>query len=291
MTTPDEPGQDVAHRRAEPKVPVQLGVRVTDLDTAYRAANAIAISGLCPQDLHGKPADVLLVIMYGSELGLSIVQSLQGIVPIKGRITMSAELRVGLTKREGFLTGIACGKVVAKDGPVTVRCGEFAHADVHKSPNPRSGSGATAIHDESRPWHPYQEDHDLERCRYRVENARTGEITFGEFTTDDAVRAGLLMRGKGDNEGKLISRSMRGNPQPWELYGRDMLWNRAAARACRRAAPQVGYGLYTEEEVESLEPVTAEATVEQTPVRVADDAPDVTADELRDLQTSHLEEA
>jgi hypothetical protein len=278
MTDPDEPGQDVAPRRAEPKVPVQLGVRVTDLDTAYRAAQAIAISGLCPQDLHGKPADVLLVIMYGSELGLSIVQSLQGIVPIKGRITMSAELRVGLTKREGFLTGIACGKVVAKDGPTIIRCGEFAHAPAHQ-PGPHRV-----------PDHPYQEDHDLERCRYRVENARTGEITFGEFTTEDAVRAGLLTRGKGDNEGKLISRSMRGNAQPWELYGRDMLWNRAAARACRRAAPQVGYGLYTEEEVESLEPVTAEATVEQAPVRVADDAPDVTADELRDLQTSHLEE-
>jgi hypothetical protein len=277
MTTPEPTGQEVEQRRPESKVPVQLGVRVTDLDTAYRAAQAIAMSNLCPEALQGKPADVLMIIMYGTELGLSIIQSIQGIIPIKGRITMSAELRVGLTGNAGYLTGVACGRIVDKDGATVIRCGEFAHADVHRGPQAD---------------HRYQEDHDLTRCRYRVESTRTGAITFGEFTQDDALRAHLLVEGTGEDAGKLISRKGQyKTPQPWELYGRDMLWNRAAARACRRAAPQVGYGLYTEEEAEEIaarEPIRADAVVDTQPVAEEPPGdPAADADDLRAMEAEH----
>jgi hypothetical protein len=260
MTDPTtEPGgQEVAQRPA--RTPVPLGLRVDNLDTAYRVSKYLADSSLVPRALQGKPGDCLMVVMYGAELGLSIFQSVQGLAPINGRLTMSVDLRVGLTReRKGYLTGVACGHLLSGPDEPPVRCGELAGSAVHF----RHGAAG---------HHPYVEDHDDTRCRYRVENPRTGEVWFGEFTVDDALRAGLLTR---DDNGDLVARSDYGKPLPWQLYRRDLLLARAATRACRRAAPEVGFGLYTEEEVEQM-PLEAEVVERPHP---AEPEPTTTVEE------------
>lgn len=63
---------------------------------AKEMAVEIAKAGVLATALQGKPADVLLTLMMGQELGLSPTQSLRGIAIIKGKPTLGADLMVGL---------------------------------------------------------------------------------------------------------------------------------------------------------------------------------------------------
>ena len=48
------------------------------------------------------------------------------------------------------------------------------------------------------------------------------------------MQAGLITLS--DNQ-KVVARSARGNPMPWELHTAEMLWARAVTRLVRRLAP------------------------------------------------------
>jgi len=65
-------------------------------------AKWIAASGLAPRDLRGKPADVMIVIMFGRNFGLTTMQSLQNIYVVEGRPSMSAALMEGLCRDSGL---------------------------------------------------------------------------------------------------------------------------------------------------------------------------------------------
>jgi len=81
--------------------PVTLAGPQTDLDTAYRLAKNLATSNLIPQDLKGKPSDVLVILLYGQELGLAPMQAIQTIDVMKGRPQLRANLWVALTRKAG----------------------------------------------------------------------------------------------------------------------------------------------------------------------------------------------
>lgn len=72
-----------------------------DLDQVMRLSKTMAVSSLLPQPLRGKPADVLVAIMYGQEIGLQPMQSIQSIYVVNGRPTISAQLWVALARRAG----------------------------------------------------------------------------------------------------------------------------------------------------------------------------------------------
>jgi hypothetical protein len=196
---------------------------VRTLDEAFRVSNALAHSTMIPRALQGKGPDILAVLLYGAELGLSVGQSLVGIRPIEGRPTMSTELREAKTRERGHRVSIVCAT-----------CGEYAEHPGHGQPTDR---------DPGR--HPYQADWTAQRCTVRATRGDTGETAQVTWTIEDAIAAGLVKR---LDDGTLRARSKEGKPLPWELYTRDMLYNRAVARACRMVAPEVGFGLYTEEE-------------------------------------------
>ena len=160
-------------------------------------------------------------------------------------------------RERGHRVGVAC------------KCGLFAGDEIHKG-----GDGA----------HRFEADHDDTRCTVRAERRDTGETAVVTWTVADAVRARLLYEGKGELAGKLISRSDKGEVLPWEAYTGDMLYNRAADRACKRIAPEVAFGLYTEEEIERM--------ADPEPVRVASTVPTVEAepvdvDALRAMSDEH----
>ena len=89
------------------------------------------------------------------------------------------------------------------------------------------------------------------------------------FTIEDAIRAELVNRNQ--TTGKIMARSAKGEPMPWEKYTPDMLLWRAVSRASRRYFADVLMGMnYTPEEIgadidEDGRPVRANA------VRVEDD--------------------
>lgn len=71
----------------------------TDLDQALRLAGELAKSSLLPDAYHGKPANVLAVMMKARELGLSVMQALTEMHVIKGKVVSSAGLKMALCLR------------------------------------------------------------------------------------------------------------------------------------------------------------------------------------------------
>lgn len=70
-----------------------------NLEQASKLADTLARSSLLPDALRGKPADVMVMLITGCELGLSPMQAIRGLHVIKGKAVMSADLQVALVKK------------------------------------------------------------------------------------------------------------------------------------------------------------------------------------------------
>ncbi|OZM74021.1 hypothetical protein CFN78_06960 [Amycolatopsis antarctica] len=125
------PSNEIAVAEQQPaKRPVALTGRQGDLDTAYRLSQNLSVSNLIPNDLKGKPSDVLVILLYGQELGLAPMQAIQTIDVMKGRPSLRANLWVALARRAGHKvrvtenTATSCTVTVIRsddpDGPISV---------------------------------------------------------------------------------------------------------------------------------------------------------------------------
>jgi hypothetical protein len=70
-----------------------------ELDNALRLAGELSKSSLLPEVYHGKPANVLVVMMKAHELGISALQGLTEMHVIKGKAVSSAVLKMALCLR------------------------------------------------------------------------------------------------------------------------------------------------------------------------------------------------
>jgi len=57
-----------------------------NLEQAMKVADVLSKSGLLPDHLRGKPADILATMLAGSELGLSMMASFRAIYLVKGKV-------------------------------------------------------------------------------------------------------------------------------------------------------------------------------------------------------------
>lgn len=64
------------------------------LEQAMSLAKTLAASQIIPDALRNKPADVLVILMTGRELGIGPMQAMRGISVIKGKPVLSADLMV-----------------------------------------------------------------------------------------------------------------------------------------------------------------------------------------------------
>lgn len=80
---------------------IAVGGPQQDLTQVMELARVLSVSALLPDSLKGKPADVLVTVLYGQELGLAPMQAMQSIYVVKGRPTISAHLWVALARRAG----------------------------------------------------------------------------------------------------------------------------------------------------------------------------------------------
>lgn len=89
----------------------------------------------------------------------------------------------------------------------------------------------------------------------------TQEWQAFRFTMEDAVRAGLVQRGR---DGLYVSAPGK---QVWIAYPQDMTRARAISRMCRAVYPECIMGLKTPEELQNLIPATSTATVRDVDAR------------------------
>ena len=166
MTTPTETTPNAAIAVRQPKkVAVNVGVPLRGLDEAYRLSQALALAGLMPKDLRGKPSDVLAILLYGQEVGLAPMQAIQGIYVVNGRPQLAAQTWLALVRRAGHKAFVPCRKC----------------------------NSAGEEHVIGRPYadHPYDPDHDDRRCRVTIVRGDTGATHTEKFDLDDAKTAGL----------------------------------------------------------------------------------------------------
>jgi hypothetical protein len=85
-------------------------------EASWRLAQRISSTPFVPGALRGRPEAVLACVLYGAELGLGPMQSLQGIHVIDGRVAAAPELMRALIARHGHRLDI----VDATDQHVTL---------------------------------------------------------------------------------------------------------------------------------------------------------------------------
>jgi hypothetical protein len=78
------------------------GLCPTDFADMYRLAEVISASDLAPKDFRGKPANCLVAIQLGAEVGLSPMQAIQNIAVINGRPTIWGDAMLGLCRGSGL---------------------------------------------------------------------------------------------------------------------------------------------------------------------------------------------
>ena len=78
-------------------------IRLRTLDELERFAEMAASSTAVPKDYQGKPANCMVAIQMGSELGLAPMQSLQNIAVVNGRPAVWGDAMPGLCRASGMM--------------------------------------------------------------------------------------------------------------------------------------------------------------------------------------------
>ncbi|WP_136246068.1 hypothetical protein [Mycobacterium intracellulare] len=105
------PAQKPAHAAIE-----MLQGHAEMMGMAYDLANKICRTQLVPTRFRGKAEDATAAILYGAELGLNPIQSLQRVIPIHGQPTIESRTMVALLKARGY----KCKVTAQSDDSVTV---------------------------------------------------------------------------------------------------------------------------------------------------------------------------
>lgn len=83
-----------------PATPVTITpLEPTTLEEAMKLATTFAPAQLLPTHLRNKPADVVITILFGRELGLSPMQAINHVHVIEGKPGLDAQMAVALVKR------------------------------------------------------------------------------------------------------------------------------------------------------------------------------------------------
>jgi len=90
-----------------------------NLNEAMTLASHIANSKIVPEGYRGKPDDILVSIMLGTEIGLSAIQSLQNIAVINGRPSIYGDAMLALVQNHASFQSI---KETFDDSTMTATC-------------------------------------------------------------------------------------------------------------------------------------------------------------------------
>lgn len=105
MTQDNEPGALVAQTESRQIGQLARGGDAFDLtprslEEAFRLAEVLASSELVPKDFRDKPANVLVAVQWGHEIGLKPMQALQNIAVINGRPSLWGDAMMALVRSD-----------------------------------------------------------------------------------------------------------------------------------------------------------------------------------------------
>lgn len=99
---------ETSERPGTPSAEIAVAVpgKAMDLGQVHYLAKGLALAGIMPDQLRGKPWDIVAMVLYGQDLGLTPMQSIQGIYVVKGKPQMSAQLWIALARRAGHRVSV-----------------------------------------------------------------------------------------------------------------------------------------------------------------------------------------
>jgi hypothetical protein len=211
--------------------PVAFAVAPQSLDEAWRWAQAAALSTLVPKDYRNRPADILVAVQMGVEIGLPPMTALQSIAVINGRPGVFGDGVPALVMTSPLYGG--------HDQFYEVLNPHYADAAIDAPPD----ATAPVMYQRVEVVGAADLQDDATRAVCVFERLRTRDATDrprvfrATFSIADAKRAGLWTK-----EG------------PWQTYPARMLAWRALGFAARAAFPDVLKGLRTVEELRDIPP-------------------------------------
>lgn len=104
IATVEESSIDLLPPAQPPSIAAQrmLVAHAEMMQTAWQLASKICNTRMVPARFFQKPEDGTAAILYGAELGLNPIQSLQRVVPIHGMPSLEARTMVALLKSRGY---------------------------------------------------------------------------------------------------------------------------------------------------------------------------------------------
>lgn len=84
----------------------EFSLEPRSLDEAYKLAEIIAKSDLVPKDYQGKPANVLIAVQMGRELGLKPMQAIQNISVVNGRPAVWGDAPLAMVMGSGLVEDV-----------------------------------------------------------------------------------------------------------------------------------------------------------------------------------------
>jgi hypothetical protein len=157
-----------------------------NLEQADKLAQQLSKSALLPDSLRGKPGDVLVMLITGTELGLSPMQAIRGLHVIKGKAVMSADLQVALTKRHPECIFFRMVESTALR----------AVYETHRKGEPQPTRMTFTMEDASRAglggdnWRKYPAAMCRARCASALARAVFPDLMLGVFEEDEAIAFG-----------------------------------------------------------------------------------------------------
>ena len=120
-------------------------------EQALEFSNWLAESELVPKDYRGKPANCLIAMQWGAELGLKPLQALQNIAPINGRPALWGDAVIALVRNSPL-----CEFVIETDDGTAATCrvkrrGEPEQTRTFSVDDAR----AAGLHGKQGPWSQY----------------------------------------------------------------------------------------------------------------------------------------
>lgn len=162
---------------------VTTGFEPSSLAEAEHLSNKLAESNIIPAPLRKKPADVLVTLMTGRELGLGPMQSLRGIYVIDGKGVASSDLIVGLVKRSA-----AC-----RFFRLVESTDEIATYETHREGEPEPTKMSFTIDQAKKAnlagknnWKTYPAAMLRARCSAALARAVYPDLAMGMYDTDEA---------------------------------------------------------------------------------------------------------
>jgi hypothetical protein len=153
------------------------------LADAERLADKLARSGIVPDSVKGKPADLLVIMMCGHELGLQTMQALRGISVVNGKPIIGADLAVALVKRHA-----ACGSFRLIDSTERVATYETERRGEGKTRMSYTIQQAEAAGLTGRgPWKAHPAAMLRARCSLALARAVYPDVLMGVYDPDEAL--------------------------------------------------------------------------------------------------------